>query len=68
MLGCPSLIKFCYKNSLKPSHQINQSINHIFYISFDPNPESYSSPEMLKLVEGIASSAIIMDKKVRLIF
>jgi len=33
-------------------------------VSFDPNPESYSSPEMLKLVEGIASSAIIMDKKV----
>jgi len=33
-------------------------------VSFDPNPESYSSPEMLRLVEGIASSAITMDKKV----
>lgn len=33
-------------------------------VSFDPNPESYSSPEVLRLVEGIATRAITLDKKV----
>jgi len=33
-------------------------------VSFDHNPESYSSPEVLQLVEGIAIRAIELDRKV----
>eukprot|EP00088_Acartia_fossae_P036776 TRINITY_DN3797_c0_g1_i1.p1 TRINITY_DN3797_c0_g1~~TRINITY_DN3797_c0_g1_i1.p1 ORF type:complete len:449 (-),score=114.31 TRINITY_DN3797_c0_g1_i1:569-1888(-) len=33
-------------------------------VSFDANPESYSNPDVLRLVEGIATRAIQLDKKV----
>ena len=36
-------------------------------VSFDHNPESYSSPEVLQLVEGIAIRAIELDRKVRIL-
>ena len=34
------------------------------FFSFDANPESYSNPDVLRLVEGIATRAIQLDKKV----
>ena len=39
----------------------------IFFLSFfrfDLNPESYSSPDMLRLVEESVSTAIALDKQV----
>ena len=33
-------------------------------IRFDLNPESYSSPEMLRLVEETVTKAIVLDKQV----
>ena len=34
------------------------------FIRFDLNPESYSSPEMLRLVEETVTKAIVLDKQV----